>query len=69
MSVLTGLQVVQIGDGLASAVCGRLFADMGARVVCIDPAAPTPLVPHLDHQKEVVSGDPAALHAAVAAPI
>jgi len=40
---------------------------MGARVVCIDPAAPTPLVRHLDHQKEVVSGDPEASHAAVAA--
>jgi crotonobetainyl-CoA:carnitine CoA-transferase CaiB-like acyl-CoA transferase len=67
MSLLTGLKVVQIGDGLASAVCGRLYADIGARVVCIDPAAPTPLARHLDHLKTVVSGDPAASHAAIAA--
>jgi crotonobetainyl-CoA:carnitine CoA-transferase CaiB-like acyl-CoA transferase len=67
MSLLVGLEVVQIGDGLASAVCGRLYADIGARVVCIDPAAPTPLARHLDHLKTVVSGDPAASNAAIAA--
>src|SRR5439155_12246395 len=60
-------EVVQIGGGLAAAVCGRLFADIGARVVCIDPGASTPLLRHLDHRKTVVSGDPAASRAAIAA--
>jgi crotonobetainyl-CoA:carnitine CoA-transferase CaiB-like acyl-CoA transferase len=67
MSVLAGLEVLQIGGGVAAAVCGRLFADIGARVVCIDPAASTPLLDHLDHGKTVVSGDPAVAHAAIAA--
>src|SRR5260370_28558203 len=67
MSVLAGLEVAQIGGGLAAAVCGRLFADVGARVVCVDPAPSTPLLRHLDHGKTVVSGDPAASRAAIAA--
>ena len=33
MSLLTELRVVQIGGGLAAAVCGRLFADVGARAI------------------------------------
>jgi|HubBroStandDraft_4_1064222.scaffolds.fasta_scaffold04191_3 crotonobetainyl-CoA:carnitine CoA-transferase CaiB-like acyl-CoA transferase len=66
MSVLTGLEVVQIGGGLAAAVCGRLFADIGAHVVCIDPDLSTPLEHHLNHGKAVVSGDPAAARAATA---
>src|SRR5215472_9938927 len=37
MSLLAGFRVVQIGDGLAAAVCGRLFAEIGADVCCIDP--------------------------------
>ena len=37
MSLLAGFRVVQIGQGLAAAVCGRLLADVGADVVCIDP--------------------------------
>ena len=30
MSLLTGFRVVQIGQGLAAAACGRLLADEGA---------------------------------------
>jgi crotonobetainyl-CoA:carnitine CoA-transferase CaiB-like acyl-CoA transferase len=67
MSVLTGLEVAQIGGGAAASVCGRLFADSGARVVCIDPATPTPLARHLDDGKTIVSGDPAMVRAAIAA--
>jgi crotonobetainyl-CoA:carnitine CoA-transferase CaiB-like acyl-CoA transferase len=67
MSVLAGLEVAQVGGGVAAAVCGRLFADIGARVVCVDPAAPTPLLRHLDHGKTVVSGGPTAARAAIAA--
>jgi crotonobetainyl-CoA:carnitine CoA-transferase CaiB-like acyl-CoA transferase len=67
MSVLAGLQVAQIGGGSAAAVCGRQLADVGARVSCIDPHASTPLAGHLNHGKTVVSGDPAAARAAIAA--
>jgi crotonobetainyl-CoA:carnitine CoA-transferase CaiB-like acyl-CoA transferase len=67
MSVLAGLEVVQIGGGLAAAVCGRLFADIGARVVGVGPATSTPLLRHLNHGKTVVSGDPNASRAAIAA--
>ncbi len=67
MSVLAGLEVAQVGGGVAVAVCGRLFADIGARVVCVDPADSTPLLRHLDHGKTVVSGGPAAARAAIAA--
>ena len=37
MSLLQGLRVVQIGEGLAAAICGRLFADVGADVSCVEP--------------------------------
>jgi crotonobetainyl-CoA:carnitine CoA-transferase CaiB-like acyl-CoA transferase len=67
MSVLAGLEVAQIGGGLAAAVCGRLFADVGARVSCIDGDATTPLACHLDHGKAIVANDPAAARAAIAA--
>ena len=33
MLLLDGLRVVQIGDGLAAAVCGRLLTDAGADVL------------------------------------
>jgi crotonobetainyl-CoA:carnitine CoA-transferase CaiB-like acyl-CoA transferase len=65
MSVLTGLEVAQIGGGLAAAVCGRLFADIGAQIVCIDPDFSKPLACHLNYGKRVVSGDPAAVRDAI----
>jgi hypothetical protein len=37
MSLLNGFRVVQVGGGRAAAVCGRLLADIGAEVVCIEP--------------------------------
>ncbi|MGC2413457.1 MAG: CoA transferase [Stellaceae bacterium] len=63
---MAGLEVAQLGGGLAAAVCGRLFADIGARVRSVDPDASTPLAIHLNHGKIVASGDPAA-RAAIAA--
>src|SRR6266404_3572577 len=63
MSLLAGFEAVQIGDGLAAAVCGRLLADIGARVGCIDPDNSTPLAAYLNDGKPIVSG-PAALSAA-----
>ena len=66
MSLLQGLRVVQIGDGLAAAVCGRLFADVGADISCIDPDMSTPLATYLDHGKPIIASDPAARHKAIA---
>jgi crotonobetainyl-CoA:carnitine CoA-transferase CaiB-like acyl-CoA transferase len=57
MSLLTGFRVVQIGQGLAAAVCGRLLADVGADVMCIDPDTPSLLTTYLNHGKPVVAGD------------
>jgi crotonobetainyl-CoA:carnitine CoA-transferase CaiB-like acyl-CoA transferase len=55
MSLLTGFRVVQLGQGLAAAVCGRLLADLGANVVCTDPDTATPLAAYLNHGKTVVA--------------
>jgi crotonobetainyl-CoA:carnitine CoA-transferase CaiB-like acyl-CoA transferase len=51
MALLNGLRVVQIGGGLAAAVAGRLLADAGADVVCIDATRATPLAEHLNDGK------------------
>lgn len=48
MTVLSGFRVLQVGPGLAAAVCGRLFADAGATVLRIDPDTGTPLADHLN---------------------
>ena len=64
--LLQGLRVVQIGSGLAAAVCGRLFADLGADVGCIDPDLSTPLAFYLNHAKSIVPNDLATKHDAVA---
>jgi crotonobetainyl-CoA:carnitine CoA-transferase CaiB-like acyl-CoA transferase len=37
MALLEGFRAVQLGPGLAAAVCGRLLADVGASVGRIDP--------------------------------
>jgi crotonobetainyl-CoA:carnitine CoA-transferase CaiB-like acyl-CoA transferase len=63
MSLLTGFRAVQIGDGLAAAVCGRLLADVSADVSCIEPDNSTTLAAYLNHGKTVVSTQ-AALAAA-----
>jgi crotonobetainyl-CoA:carnitine CoA-transferase CaiB-like acyl-CoA transferase len=65
MTLLAGFRVVEIGEGLAAAVCGRLLADVGADVACIDPHHSTPLADYLNHGKRSVASDPtAALSAA-----
>jgi crotonobetainyl-CoA:carnitine CoA-transferase CaiB-like acyl-CoA transferase len=43
MALLSGFRVVQLGPGLAAAVCGRLLADVGADVICVDADNSTPL--------------------------
>ncbi|HTG18418.1 MAG TPA: CoA transferase [Reyranella sp.] len=55
MTLLSGFKVIQIGCGSAAAVCGRLLADVGARVTCIDPGAGTMLLAHLNHGKAVAA--------------
>jgi crotonobetainyl-CoA:carnitine CoA-transferase CaiB-like acyl-CoA transferase len=67
MSLLQGLRVVQIGEGLAAAVCGRLLADVGADVACIGQDVSTPLAAYLNHGKAVAAEDPAARGNAIAA--
>jgi crotonobetainyl-CoA:carnitine CoA-transferase CaiB-like acyl-CoA transferase len=74
MSVLAGLRVAQLGDGLAASVCGRLFADAGAVVGVVGARRTTPLGEYLNDGKGaadvanadliVVEGGPAALAAA-----
>ncbi|MGD0105661.1 MAG: CoA transferase, partial [Rhodopila sp.] len=75
MTVLDGFRVVQIGGGLAAAVCGRMLADVGAAVTRIDADRSTPLGEHLNRYSEtndashaladadliVCEGSPAAL--------
>jgi crotonobetainyl-CoA:carnitine CoA-transferase CaiB-like acyl-CoA transferase len=51
MALLTGLTVVQAGSGLAVAVCGRMFFEMGATVLSVDPDMSTPLARYLNSGK------------------
>ena len=55
MTLLAGFNVVQIGGGSAAAVCGRLMADVGAQVTCIDPDSSTLLLAYLNHGKPVAA--------------
>ena len=55
MTLLTGFKVVQIGGGSAAAVCGRLLADVGAQVICIDPGDATMLLACLNRGKAVAA--------------
>lgn len=76
MALLAGLKVLQIGSGLAAAVCGRAFADLGAAVRCVDADRSTPLAAYLNDGKGdtgpesgpvalvICEGGPAALQAA-----
>jgi crotonobetainyl-CoA:carnitine CoA-transferase CaiB-like acyl-CoA transferase len=57
MSLLAGLCVVQVGQGLAAAVCGRLLADVGAAVACIDPDRSSLLARYLNLGKPEVAHD------------
>ena len=51
MSLLAGFRVAQIGEGMAAAVCGRLFADVGAEVAAVAADRSTPLGP-LSQQRQ-----------------
>ena len=60
--LLAGFRVAQLGDGMAAAVAGRLFADLGATVTRMAVDHSTPLREYFDLGK--VEGDAAALAAA-----
>jgi crotonobetainyl-CoA:carnitine CoA-transferase CaiB-like acyl-CoA transferase len=49
MSLLAGLRIVQLGDGLAAAVCGRLFADVGAEIARVGADRSTPAAQYLNN--------------------
>src|SRR3954468_16336024 len=57
MALLSELSVVQLGPGLAAAVCGRMFADIGAAVSVIDADHATPLAAYLNSGKQAVGRD------------
>jgi crotonobetainyl-CoA:carnitine CoA-transferase CaiB-like acyl-CoA transferase len=57
MSLLSGFRVVQLGPGLAAAVCGRLLADIGADAACVESDDATPLAAYLNHGKSAVTDD------------
>ena len=61
-SLIAWFRVAQLGDGLAAAVAGRLFADIGAAVTRIGGDASSPLAEYLDAGK--TEGEAAALTAA-----
>ncbi len=58
---------VQVGDGLAAAVCGRLLADLGAEIVGIDLDRSTRLAHYLNHGRAQVCADSEAARHALAA--
>ncbi len=61
MAVLQGLRVVQLGPGLAAAICGRFFADAGASVTTVGKDTAGALAPYLAHGKAVADQDSDAL--------
>src|SRR5690348_9818525 len=67
MPLLEGFEVAQIGKGLAAAVCGRLLADIGAKVTCIEPNISPELGVYLNSGKTIAADDGAARRALSAA--
>jgi len=55
MSLLNGFRAVQIGPGLAAAVCCRLLADVGAEVGRTEPDRPSLLAEYLNRGGSDVS--------------
>jgi crotonobetainyl-CoA:carnitine CoA-transferase CaiB-like acyl-CoA transferase len=58
-ALLAGFRVAQIGDGLAAAVAGRLFADLGAEVSCVGAARANQLAEYVNAGKAEGSGEAA----------
>jgi crotonobetainyl-CoA:carnitine CoA-transferase CaiB-like acyl-CoA transferase len=55
MTLLAGFKVLQVGGGAAAAVCGRLLADVGADVSCVEPNVSTTLLAFLNSGKAVAA--------------
>ena len=51
-SILEGFRVLEIGPGLAAAVAGRAFVDLGAEVETLAADQSSPLAHHLNHGKK-----------------
>jgi crotonobetainyl-CoA:carnitine CoA-transferase CaiB-like acyl-CoA transferase len=66
VSLLSGFQAVQFGNGLAAAACGRLVADIGGGVTAVDPGGSTSLARYLNHGKTIVSDGSDAAREALA---
>lgn len=47
--LLKGFRALQIGPGLAAAVCGRALADLGADIIRLDADISSPLAAYLNH--------------------
>jgi crotonobetainyl-CoA:carnitine CoA-transferase CaiB-like acyl-CoA transferase len=62
MTLLSGFRAVQLGQGLAAAVAGRIFADIGATVTCRGADRSSPLAEYLNLDKS--EGGAAALKTA-----
>lgn len=58
MSLLSGLRVVQLGEGRAAAVCGRLFADSGATVAATHDGGADAASVFLNHGKRLTGSTP-----------
>ena len=69
MTLLAGLNIVQLGDGPAAAVCGRLFADIGATVTTIGADHSTPLAEYLNHAKPPAPPDALAVEESPLCPL
>ena len=67
MTLLAGFDVVQLGRGPAAAVCGRILADIGAHVTCVDPDVGSPLMAYLNHAKAIAADERDRRSAIVAA--
>ena len=52
MTLLAGLNVLQVGPGVAAAVCGRAFADLDAHVRCLAADNASPFAAYLNDAKE-----------------
>ena len=59
--LLTRFRVAQLGPGLAAAVAGRIFADIGAKVSCLDAARAPPLAEYLNLDKAQGDADVLAM--------
>ena len=49
LDLFDGLNVVDLGQGISGPFCAKLFADLGARVVKVEPSSGDPSPPRGAH--------------------